>query len=308
MNGGGLDQLYEVTAHPEFPENLNITDHETPPKGLGIGTNGYGISRAENPRALFQRLRELGFNTIINTLHGLEGHHDWFACRKGAFQDIMRAARRAAEAGFKVYWNIYLDNRNLEDVPALVDLHIKEFGGTPGKTASIMIPYHSVSQRLWNYEKLRPSLKDVQERLPGEFWPETWDVRRNSPLKLPLEEMTEAHWLNAWKEAPESDDFKHILEPRQWPPDLSYDYLAMQISRDRKVYLKPRCVPNIFLGELNEGKDVILERLKNLPMPSVCSIKPEEAELREEDAELLHPFGYCVRYKAISHALFVGRL
>jgi hypothetical protein len=58
------------------------------------------------------------------------------------------------------------------------------------------------------------------------------------------------------------------------------------------------------LGELSDGKDKILERLQNLPMPRECLIKPEEANIRGEDAKLLHPFGYCVRYKAISAVFF----
>ncbi|HIE25700.1 TPA: hypothetical protein EYP66_00255 [Candidatus Poribacteria bacterium] len=77
-------------------------------------------------RQMLKRLRELGTETISSTLHGLEEHHDWFARRKGAFQDIFLSAERAAEAGLKIHFNIYLDRQNMKDFTKLIDF-IRKF-------------------------------------------------------------------------------------------------------------------------------------------------------------------------------------
>jgi len=288
---GPITPFYEFTAHPDFPEIMNpqIVGYE----GEVLPTNGFGLARTEDYRAIFDRLREFGYNMISCTLHGLEENHDWFVARKGAYQDILKASAKAVEAGFYVHWNIFLDNRNLEDVLALVELSRRnEFDSSPW----IGIPSHRVSRRMWQYEQLRPSLRDVQERLPHELIAKTW--------KRPLEEFTEANWLHAWEKEPDSEDFKHPSEPKTWPPNPSFENLTIFITRNRKVYFDPRCAPRIFLDELDVGKDGILKKLQELPTPHGYLIKPPKVNLIDDDAELLHPNGHSVRCKTISAALF----
>jgi len=280
-------------VHPEFPEIMY-------PEILGEGnnmlaTNGFGLARRDDCRDVFKHMKESGYWGLSLTLHGLRVHHDWFVCREGAFDDILAASRKAAEAGFGVHWNLYLDRKNLEEVPALIELSEKEFNGPPW----IGIPSHRVSRRLWQYEKLRPSLQEMRETLPNELITQTW--------KQPLENLTERYWRRSWQRTPDSDDFRDRCEPTTWPPSPPFDRLALYFTRDRRVYIDPKCGPRILVGELAEGRDELLSRLQNLPMYEGMDLRPEDANLREQDAELLHPGGRSVRYKAISSVRFGTR-
>jgi len=291
---GPIVPYLESTAHPDFPE---IMDPQIVGEGNTIlGTTGFGLAERDDYMAVFSRLREFGYTGIFFTLHGLEEKHDWFACRKGAFQTILEASGKAAEAGFRIMWSVFLDQRNLEDIPPLQVLGKQEFG-IP--SLSLEVPRHRVSHRMWQYEKLRPRLGDVKELLLGmdtEAWT-GWLKDR------PLDEFTESAWLNAWRKEPHSDEFMGRRDPKSWPQPPRFEDI-IHIDVDGQVFLDPQCGELILIGRLSGGKDEIQRRIQQVATPPYSDMSPEEAQLPESDSELLHPHGHSVRCKAISAALY----
>ena len=138
---GPLGLYHEPTAHPDFPQ---ILDPAIYGEVTVLSTNGYGLARMTNWREAFEQLQGWGYEGVSCTVHGFEEHHDWFASRRGAFQDILTVSRRALEAGLWIGWNLYLDALNLPEIAALVEFRRSEFGQTP----SLGIPHHYVNQRL----------------------------------------------------------------------------------------------------------------------------------------------------------------
>ena len=287
---GPLVIYHEPTAHPQFPE---IFDPQLIlPHGGHTPTNGFGLARRSDYAAVLTRMYDLGLRNLHFTLHGLRDHHDWFVCRKGAFDDVVLAGRRARAAGFQIDWQIFLDRRNIATLPELVDLAIDESGTTP----ILAIPYHRVSQRLWRYETLRPRLTDIRQHPLAE------DIYRRLQKQQPEAVVAEA-WLEKWIGSPDTVQFRHPFEPPTWPPSPMFDALTLYILRDRSVYLDPMCAPRKPLGSLSEGKDAIMQRLQTIPNPTDREIIPEAVVLAPEEREELHPACFSVRYKAISKAL-----
>ena len=233
-----------------------------------------------------QRFKILNF-----TFHGMREHHDWFTGRRGAFDDIIVATRRAREAGFQTGWQLYVDRRGLDDVYPFVEMAKKETGQLP----SVSIPYHRVSQRLWRFEKLRPTLNDAANY---ELDKVIDDPKKNGFIKL--ETRTAVAWLEKWKQATSMDGFWCNFEPEEWPPQKQCEWLSIHILRDRSVYLDPACSPPIRLGELADGKAAILKQLSKLQAPEHVNTKPEDVVLSEEEKIRLHPTGFSVRALAIS--------
>ena len=157
---GSLIYLQEPTAHPEFPELLDPAVSGEEYASGSVPTCGFGIARREDHASLLGRLGELGFSELSFTLHGLRDHHDWFARRRGAFDDVLAATHRALACGFTIRWQIYVDGRGLHDVIPSVRRALRETGKPP----AIGIPFHRITARLWRYEKLRPTLADIRER------------------------------------------------------------------------------------------------------------------------------------------------
>jgi hypothetical protein len=239
-------------------------------------------------------MRSMGFHTLSLTLHGLQAHHDWFVCRQGAFDDILLATRRAKAAGFRVIWQIFVDHKGLQDIPALVETARQECQEDP---FHIGIPYHRVSPRLWRYERYRPTLQDICH----------WQIDRlglesdKNSLAHP-EALTASAWLEKWQAAPGSEEFRHPFEPPTWPPQTTFESLSLYIQ-DRKVYFDPLCAPPIFLGRLSEGRDAILRHLDGLQAPQHIHIDPQTVNLPPAEREQLHPAGFSLRYKVLSKAL-----
>lgn len=285
---GPLWPLHEPSAHPQFPEILGA---DIVSEVGFLSTNGFGFARSSDGPVVLRRLRDMGYTFMSFTVHGLASHHDWFVGRRGAFDDIVAATRRAREAGFGLHWNVWLDRKNLEQMPAVVSLAEREVGGSP----YLSVPNHRVSQRLWRYERLRPSVADLNSRLPRDL------VRKGcSPLQEgETERFGEAEWLRMWRDDPKAEAFRFSLDPEEWPPAPS-DRVAILITRERGVYLSLHSDLPIFLGHLAEGRDAILQRLQNLPEPIGLRLEPASAKLPPEDALLVHARGFSVRFKAAS--------
>lgn len=291
---GPIVPYLEATAHPEFPEILD-------PRIVGeentiLATTGFGLAERDDYMAVFSRLREFGYDGIFCTLHGLEEKHDWFTCREGAFETILKASRRAAEAGFRIIWDVFLDRQNLEDIAPLQALAKQELG-IP--SLQLEVPRHRVSRRMWLYEKLRPRLDDVKQLLRA-MDSETWTGWLRD---RPLEELTESAWLNAWSEEPHSDEFFGRRDLKSWPQPPRFE-TVINIDGNGQVFLDPQCGEPILLGQLSDGKGEILRRIKHVAAPPFSDMSPEDAKLPECDSDLLHPHGHSVRCKAISAAVY----
>jgi hypothetical protein len=120
----------------------------------------------------------------------------------------------------------------------------------------------------------------------------------------PLEELTEAFWFREWENQPDPGKLRSNFEPTTWPPTDLKDKIILFIERGRRIYLHPGSGEPILLGELSDGKDEIIRRLQNIPVPPFRDILPANTTLREEDSDLLHPELNSVRFKAISTAIY----
>ena len=256
-----------------------------------LPTCGFGISQSVDHKSFLKRMTTHGFKILHFTFHGLREHHDWFVGRDGAFDDIVVATRRARESGYQTTWQLFVDRKGLEDVYPFVEMAINETGKQP----SIGIPYHRVSQRLWRFEKIRPTLEDaLKHKLDTVI-----DEPKKNGFSKP-ETLTASAWLEKWKQATSMDGFWCHFEPEEWPPRELYEWMSIQIKRNRTVYLDPLCAPPIRLGELTDGKVAITERLRKIQAPKYVDIKPEDVVLTSEEKNRLHPTGFSVRALAIS--------
>jgi len=116
----GLGLGNEETYHPhliEFYERVNKTPNFQ--MSWAIPTNGWGIAR--DPDIAF-RMKELGIKHLRFTFYGKEPNHDWFACRSGAYADLVAAANTAKSAGIRVGWNIILHKGNLHELPDIMTM------------------------------------------------------------------------------------------------------------------------------------------------------------------------------------------
>ncbi|HLF88145.1 MAG TPA: radical SAM protein [Anaerolineales bacterium] len=286
---GPLTIRYEPTTHPDFPEIYHAdiaTEH-----GGWLVTNGFGLARREDYGRVFEKMRGMGIHTIALTLHGLREHHDWFVCRSGAYEDILLATRRATERGFIVNWQIFVDQKGIKDIPVLVEIAFKEVGDVQ----FLGIPYHRVGGRLWHYEKIRLTVKDIESYSLHKLI-----VDPDKNLFLTYETLAAQAWLEKWKQSPDSADFKHPFEPRSWPPTATYELLSLRIDRNQKVCLDPLCSPPVFLGKVSDGQETIMERLEYLRMPVYADLQPGEVKISPDEQTQLHPTGFSFRYKEIS--------
>jgi len=287
-DGWRLYPYYEASAHPEFPEIL--APDICGDGGDYLSTNGYGIARAKDPPGLFARLRELGWRWLSLTLHGLEEHHDWFVCRKGAYADIIRATELARASGFGLHWNLMPDNRNLEEMPGLLAVS-RDMVGSNGW---LCLPGHHANRRLWRYESLRPSVTDIRERLAPWIVEDVWKTSDGG--KVEPEQMTEAYWLAKWRESVATgeglDRFDFGVEPRP----------VLKITRQRQVFITDP-PPMALLGDLSEGRAILEERAWQHAARPLCETPPPEAAALEGSG-LLHPNGAGVRMKVISSMLY----
>lgn len=82
-----------------------------------LSTNGTLIN-AE----VADRIRDAGFAYVGISLDGIEAVHDKLRGKKGAFQESLNGIRRCREAGVKVGVRFTLHQKNVDQVPAILDL------------------------------------------------------------------------------------------------------------------------------------------------------------------------------------------
>lgn len=304
LEWGPLVYNTEPTAHPSFPATHDPAIHAN--HAGWLATNGYGLARRKDWAAVLEAMHTVGFRKLSFTLHGLREHHDWFTCRKGAFDDIITATQRAKAAGFGTYWQVFVDRLGIADVAPLAGLAVH----ATGDPLSIGIPFHAVRRRLWRYEKLRVSKTDVLahgiHRLN--------DGERNG-LADPASK-TAAAWLErwhalpererlTWREVPDSEQLLGPFEPQRWPPEPPFEWLALHIRRDRGVHFSPLCSFPVRLGHLCDGKELLLDRLRRIEAPPHIDLSPDDVRLAPEEEDEVHPSAFSFRYRQISKRLQV---
>ena len=150
-----IAEIYQLIA--SFPYSSDF--HKT------MATNGSGIASAENYRDMLGKMRDAGLKTIQLSPYGLENTHDWFACRNGAFQEMMSAARRSIEMDLMVNWQYFFHKRSADELHELVT-HGREItkDGEAEESIAIIAP----AGRGREIEHLRPDSHDLQ-KLPEEL-------------------------------------------------------------------------------------------------------------------------------------------
>ncbi len=104
------------------PDIFDLAHHA---KGLGfylaLSTNGTLIDESMLPR-----IADVGFDYLGISLDGLEGTHDRFRRRIGAFRESLQGLRLCRDAGIRVGMRFTLTRDNAGDLPGLLDLMREE--------------------------------------------------------------------------------------------------------------------------------------------------------------------------------------
>ncbi len=287
---------YEPTAHPDFLSfwelmvKLNDEAGEDPEESYSVlSTNGYGIARAENYREILQKLKNFE-QSISLPLHGLEEHHDWFAHRKGAFQDVFLAAERAAEAGMGVYFNVWVDRQNIPHLSEVTDIIDRLRDRVQSEvTQFIKLPRFIVTGKdeVRFYEsELRPRLSDL-ETLSSDM----------APLEPPYDKYTESAWVEKIFSNPTEPSFL-----KDGFDDISDDEGCYILIIDRlfDVYREPYNFdwPPAKIGNLKtDSLQAILDRLEASQVPQIPDLVTLAERYRDRDSTLIHSSASSVRSK-----------
>ncbi len=112
--------LDEPTNHPAF---LAVLEHASQAGLLReeffLPTNGHILAHAPNED--WARLRQAGLAWLQLTLYGLGPTHDAFAGRRGAFDDVVAAARRALDQGLGWWAQVVLHAGNVGELARTLD-------------------------------------------------------------------------------------------------------------------------------------------------------------------------------------------
>ena len=117
-----LGLLYEPMDHPNIVDIQRLFYELNPEAPLvkTVATNGYRIATDPRYAKLVNDLHQYGAKRFQLTLHGLEQSHDWFAGRRGAYSDLLEAARRLSRCGAKINWIYFLNRRNMSECTEVI--------------------------------------------------------------------------------------------------------------------------------------------------------------------------------------------
>lgn len=301
VKGVGFYPYYELTAHPDFLsfwELMNSLsdevgkgpEEEEDPEAPVLSTNGYGIARAENYLEILQKLKNFGVKGMSLPLHGLEEHHDWFAHRKGAFQDVFLTAERAVAAGLEVYFNVWVDRISIPHLPEILGLIDKlRKKSQVSVTQFIAIPRYIVTGKdevQFFESELRPRLSDL-ENLPPDI----------APVEPPYDKYTEKSWIERIFADP--TDPSLMTEGFDDVSDDSGCYILI-IDRSLDIYREPYNFdwPPLRIGNLRtDGLSVILDKLEASQLPPVPDLVALAEKYGDRDSMLIHGRAFSVRSK-----------
>lgn len=157
--------LDEPTDHPDF---VDVFEFAGGLELLGpdsfVATNGVGLARAGPD--VWRRLRATGLGYLQFTFYGVGEAHDKFAARRGAFDDVVAAARGANDVGIPWCASAVLQPRDAGDV--LGTLEYIENLGSPMKVGWLLYAAQGRGAK-----GRRPIFKDILEKpwlaAPGFF-------------------------------------------------------------------------------------------------------------------------------------------
>jgi hypothetical protein len=130
----------EPSIHPDFIEivgrmwNLGLTIGDA----SWVSTNGHGIAGMSDGE--MARLAATGVQGIGFTIYGLEGSHDEYAGRKGAWDDIEKAARRCDEYGISWLTGILMTRASAAEYRRIRDA-IDSWGTPCGPSGAWFVPH-----------------------------------------------------------------------------------------------------------------------------------------------------------------------
>lgn len=143
-----------------------------------ILTNGHVLAHHPHIGELLADAKAEGIDSARLTIHGLPETHDWFVQRAGAYEDITTAAKRLAQGGVTVEWNIYLSKRNINELAGVVEM-LRHLTDNHDPLLNVTIPSWVPNRRLMEYEPLRPDVADLENA------GETWAKQTLAPMRLP---------------------------------------------------------------------------------------------------------------------------
>jgi MoaA/NifB/PqqE/SkfB family radical SAM enzyme len=159
----------------QFADELNRSYGNLHVKqGEGTVTVGW---RFVHDDGFVRRFKANGYADVQLTFFGLSETHDWFAGRKGALDDLIRAAAQAQENDLTIHVSIMIHKRMIEELPEL--LRLLGTHGLPqqkGWTRESFTTLYPVG-RAYAMEDLRPEMSQI-ERLPPEVTARIWAPRR----------------------------------------------------------------------------------------------------------------------------------
>jgi MoaA/NifB/PqqE/SkfB family radical SAM enzyme len=178
---------YEPTVHPDFvglkAYELSFFPDDKKEDHAWISTNGYGLARRPDWRAMYENIMAAGYRSIGFAIHGLEDEHDWFVQRKGAFQDVATAIARAREYGMNIQIQVYPTRRNLDTFKQVVD----ETREMAGETANILVGPAGfyINSRLREYETHLRITKSEWDKIAADI-PYPQDMCKNTEASILL--------------------------------------------------------------------------------------------------------------------------
>jgi MoaA/NifB/PqqE/SkfB family radical SAM enzyme len=235
-----VDIYYDLFDHPD-PAGLARLLHR---KGLyamwdSIATNGRGIARNPMHRALLKEMKGMGSVGLQLTFHGNEQTHDLFVHRRGAFLDLIAAAKAGEEAGLLLCFPYFLTKRNVEEWAALFD-RLKAEGLLTRTEHALVVGLPGTGGRAKALEAERVETADLL-KLPA-------SVQERVPHR------PESEW---YREALEGDH-KHFVSDRAGA-------ISLTVQGDGQVLLgyPTACDPTCRLGVLgNDSLEDIIGRYR----------------------------------------------
>lgn len=284
---------FDPTAHPDMLDLLALCQElGDDPEGSDwsvLSTNGHGIARSDDPEDLLRGFRKLGVRAVAFTLHGEREYHDWFACWRGAFDDIWRTARLCGHVGLDTYFNFYVDRRNASDLQPFLERTEQlqeETGVQVGTDLPVFVLFWS-SPRLRVYErKLRPRPADLE----------------------PVRDYLEARWGRNLEEYTEGNWVRRLLDPADPLPRprrsvRHADSVGLQIDRAFDVWEEPPLREHAAVRHGNlrtDGLGVIIDRFRAWELPDYPDVTELAAVYGNRESGLLHrnPMSLYVKWIA----------
>jgi hypothetical protein len=273
--------MCDQTAHPDMLALQELCqEFGNDPEGSDwsvLSTNGHGIATSDDPEGLLRGFGSLGARALSFTLHGEREYHDWFVCRRGAFEDIWHTARLCGHVGLDTYFNFYVDRTNAADLRPLLDraARLRDATGLQVTTQLPVFVLFWSSPRLRVYErKLRPRPADLE----------------------PVRDYLRAQWGRDLEGFTESNWVRRLLDPsdplpRPQRPVRSKRSVGLIVDRAFDVWEEPPLREHAAVRHGNlktDGPEAIMDRLQAWQPRDYPGVEELAALYGDPDSDLLH--------------------